>query len=175
MVTITISGSPGSGKTTVARLLAKKLGLKYFYSGKIFREMAEKYNMSLEEFGKYCEEHKEIDNQLDDHQIEILKSGDVIAEGRIAGWLAHQNNIAAVKVLLNADLETRSNRIVNREKGDVENRKQEILTREKSESKRYKNYYDIDIKDNSIYDIVIDSSDKTPDEIVEIIIKKING
>lgn len=175
MVTITISGSPGSGKTTVARLLAEKLGLKYFYSGKIFREMAEKHNMSLEEFGKYCEEHKEIDNQLDNHQVEILKSGDVIAEGRIAGWIAYLNNISAVKIMLDADLETRAHRIVNREKGDVENRKQEILTREKSESKRYKNYYKIDIKDNSIYDIVIDSSSKTPEEIVDIIIKKIKG
>lgn len=173
MVTITISGSPGSGKTTVARLLAKKLGLKYFYSGEIFREMAEKHNMSLEEFGKYCEEHEEIDKQLDDHQIEILKTGDIIVEGRIAGWIAQRNNIPAVKIMLDADLETRAGRIVNREKGDVEKRKKEILIREKSEAKRYKNYYSIDIKDNSIYDIVIDSANKTPEEIAGIIIKKI--
>jgi len=37
----------------------------------------------------------------------------------------------------------------------------------------YKNYYNIDIKDTSIYDIVIDSSSKSPEEIVEIIIKKV--
>ena len=40
MVTITISGTPGSGKSTVAKLLEGKLGVKYIYSGMIFRELA---------------------------------------------------------------------------------------------------------------------------------------
>ena len=77
MVTITISGTPGSGKTTVARLLEKKLGLKHIYLGMIFRELADKEKMTLEEFGKYCEENPEIDNDLDNRQLEILKKGDV--------------------------------------------------------------------------------------------------
>jgi len=48
-----------------------------------------------------------------------------------------------------------------------------MLKREKSEEKRYKKYYNIDIKDTSIYDIIIDSSFKKPEEIIEIILKKI--
>ena len=173
MVKITISGSPGSGKTTVAKILAKKLGLKYVYSGMIFRKMADKHQMTLEEFSKYCEKNDKIDRELDDHQLKILKKGDVVVEGRIAGWIAHRNNIPALKVILEADIETRSKRIVNREQGDVKKRIKEIIARERSEIFRYKNYYDIDLKDTSIYDVVIDSSDKTPDEIVEIIIKKV--
>lgn len=173
MVTITVSGTPGSGKTTVVRRLAEKLGLKYVYSGMIFREMAEKHNMSLEEFGRYCEKNKEIDKQLDDQQLAVLRKGDVVVEGRIAGWIAYRNDLPALKVLIDADLDIRAGRIVKREKGDVKERKQEILVREKSEATRYKNYYDIDLKDTSIYDVVIDSSDKTPGEIVDIIIRKI--
>ena len=57
--------------------------------------------------------------------------------------------------------------------GDIERRKNEILKREDSETTRYKKYYNIDVDDTSIYDVVIDSSDKTPDEITEIIIKEI--
>jgi cytidylate kinase len=174
MVTITISGTPGSGKTTVAMLLEKALCLKYVYSGMIFRELAKKYKMSLEEFGAYCEDHKEIDIELDEKQIKILKKGNVILEGRLAGWLAYRNNIAAFKVSIDADIDTRAKRIVNREEGDLEKRKKEIIAREKSEEKRYKTYYKIDIKDKSIYDIIIDSSDKTPEEIVDIIIKKLD-
>jgi predicted cytidylate kinase len=174
MVTITISGTPGSGKSTVAKLLEDKLGLKYVYSGQIFREMAKKYNMSLEEFGKFCEENSEIDKELDSRQLEILRKGEIILEGRLAGWLAHLNNINAFKVALIADLDTRSERIVKREKGSVEKRKKEILERERSEVLRYKNYYNIDVKDISIYDIVIDSGDKTPEEIVDIIIGKLH-
>ena len=173
MITITISGTPGSGKSTVGRLLSEEIGLKYVYSGDIFRKTAKKYNMSLEEFGSYCETHKEVDKELDDYQLEILRNGNVIVEGRIAGWIAYRNNIPALKVILDADIETRIRRIVNRESGDTERRKQEMLNREKSEALRYKNYYKIDLKDTSIYDLVIDSADKTPDEIVNLITQKI--
>ena len=55
----------------------------------------------------------------------------------------------------------------------AEEKKQEILAREKSEAKRYKKYYDIDLKDTSIYDLFIDSSNKTPEEIVKIITQKL--
>jgi cytidylate kinase len=139
MVTITISGTPGSGKSTVGRLLSEKIGLNYVYSGDIFRKTAKKYNMSLEEFGSYCETHKEVDKELDDYQLEILRNGNVIVEGRIAGWIAYRNNISALKVILDADIETRARRIVNRERGDVEKRKQEMFNREKNEALRYKN------------------------------------
>ena len=173
MLTITINGFPGSGTTTVALLLERKTKMKYVYSGDIFRKMAKKYNMSLEEFGKYCEKHRKIDEDLDKNQLEILQKGNVIMEGRIAGWIAYQNKIPAIKVLLTADIKTRAKRIVKREKVNVQKRKQEIITREKSEAVRYKNYYNIDIGDTSIYDLVIDSSNKTPEEIVSVIISTI--
>jgi cytidylate kinase/H/ACA ribonucleoprotein complex subunit 4 len=171
MTTITISGLPGTGKTTVAKLLEKQLGLPYVYSGEKFREMAKKYKMSLEEFGTYCEKHKEIDEQLDQYQLEILRKGNVIVEGRISAWLAHQNHIPAVKVLLDADLDTRVQRIMKREQGEKEKRKKEILKREKSEATRYKRFYGIDVHDTSIYDVIIDAADKTPEEIVVLILK----
>jgi len=171
MTTITISGLPGTGKTTVARLLEKRLGVRYVYSGEIFREMAKKYKMSLEEFGEYCETHQEIDEELDRYQLGILRKGNVIVEGRISGWLAYQNHIPAVKVLLDADVNVRTGRIVKREQGDVVKRKKEILKREKSEATRYKKYYGIDVRDTSIYDVIIDASEKTPEEIMEIIVE----
>jgi len=175
MVTITISGTPGSGKSTVAILLEKKLGIKYVYSGMLFRELAEKHHMSLEDFGKYCEKNPDIDKELDAQQLKILQKGDVILEGRLAGWLAYRNNISALKIMIDADINTRAERIVKREKGDIKTRKKEIIKREKSEALRYKKYYDIDLKDYSIYDLVVDSASKTPDQIVDLIVKKLKG
>ena len=171
MTTITISGLPGTGKTTVAKLLEKQLGLRYVYSGEVFRQLAEKYHMSLEEFGYYCESHREIDEELDRHQLDVLRQGNVIVEGRISGWLAYQNKIPAVKVLLQADIAVRVGRVVKREQGDIEKRKKEILKREKSEATRYKNYYGIDVTDTSIYDVIIDAGNKTPEEIMTFIVK----
>ena len=175
MTTITISGLPGTGKTTVARLLEKRLGVRYVYSGEIFREMAKKYKMSLEEFSKFCETHQEIDEKLDQYQLAILRKGNVIIEGRIAGWLAYQNHIPALKVLLEADINIRAHRIVKRELGDMEKRKKEILRREKSEATRYKKYYGIDVRKTSIYDVIIDASEKTPAEIMDIITQHLKG
>jgi predicted cytidylate kinase len=170
MTTITISGLPGTGKTTVAKLLEQRLGVRYVYSGEIFRKLAQEHKMSLEEFGTYCESHREIDEELDRYQLGILKEGKVILEGRLSGWLAYQNHIPAVKVLLQADILIRASRIVKREQGDVEKRKKEILKREKSEANRYKKYYGIDISDTSIYDVIIDADDKTPEQIMQIIV-----
>jgi len=174
MVTITVSGTPGSGKTTVAQLLHEKLRIPYIYSGLLFRETAEKYKMSLEDFGKYCEKKAEVDKELDARQVEILKEGNVILEGRLAGWLAYKHKIPSFKIAITTDIKTRAERIVKREKGDAKQREKEILERERSENARYKKYYNIDLKDFSVYDLVIDSSDKTPEEIVNIIVEKIN-
>jgi len=175
MVTITISGTPGSGKTTVAKLLEEKTQINYIYSGMIFRDLAKKYKMNLEEFGKYCEKNSKVDKELDEKQLEILKKGNVILEGRLAGWIAYNNKISAIKVMIDTDIKTRAQRIVKREEGNAKTREKEIIKREKSEQTRYKNYYNIDLNDTSIYDLVVDSKNLSPDEIVDLIIKKING
>ena len=77
MVTITISGTPGSGKSTVAEILEGKLGIKYVYSGMLFRDLAKEHKMTLEEFGKFCEENSEIDQgylkAIKHRSIELLK------------------------------------------------------------------------------------------------------
>ena len=170
MTTITISGAPGSGKSTVAQLLSQKTNIPYIYSGQLFRTYAQEHNMSLEAFGKYCEQHPEIDKKLDDNQLQILQKGNIILEGRIAGWIAHRNNIPAKKIFLDADLTTRTQRLIKREQGSIKQRQKEIINREKSETQRYKQYYDINLADQSIYDLIIDTSDKTPEEIVAIIL-----
>lgn len=169
MVTVTISGPPGSGTTTVSKLLEEKIGVKHVYAGDIFRKRAKKYNMTLEEFGSYCEKNPEVDKELDEYQKEMLKKDDIILEGRIAGWLAHKSRVSALKVFLTADEDVRVKRIVNREQGNFEGRREEMRKREESEAKRYKEYYDIDVRDTSIYDVVIDTTDKKPEEITNII------
>jgi putative ABC transport system permease protein len=52
MVIITISGTPGSGKSTIGQLLYEKLGIDYIYSGQIFRETAIKYFGTTDVLGK---------------------------------------------------------------------------------------------------------------------------
>ena len=173
MANITISGTPGSGKSTIAKLLKENVSLDYVYSGKIFRELAEEYKMSLAEFGTYCETHEEVDRKLDEKQIYLLKKGNVLLEGRLAGWLAVLNDISAFKIWIDAKPTIRAERIVNREGGNVKDQLFSLIEREKSEQVRYKKYYNIDLTDTSIYDLLIDSSEKKPEQILSIILKRL--
>ncbi|MBS3748654.1 MAG: AAA family ATPase [Candidatus Thermoplasmatota archaeon] len=173
MVRITLSGTPGSGKSTIAELLHERLSLPYVYSGMIFRELAKEHNMSLADFGSYCETHDDIDRELDEKQVTILKKGNVILEGRLAGWLAVLNNITAFKIWIDAKPSIRAERIVEREGGNIKKQHEKLLNRQKSEQIRYKTYYDIDIMDTSIYDLCVDSSNKKPQEILQISLDKL--
>jgi len=173
MVRITLSGTPGSGKSTIAELLHEELSLPYVYSGLIFRELAKEHNMNLAEFGSYCETHDDIDRELDEKQVSILKKGNVILEGRLAGWLAVLNDITAFKIWIDAKPSIRAKRIVEREGGNIQDQYEKLLTRQKSEQIRYKTYYDIDIMNTSIYDLCIDSTNKTPQEIIRIVLDKL--
>ena len=49
---ITISGFHGTGKSTIAQLLANNLNLKFYSTGYAFRDLAKQMNMKLEEFNK---------------------------------------------------------------------------------------------------------------------------
>lgn len=166
---ITISGLPGSGKTTVAEILKGQLGICYISTGHIFREKAKKANMSLSRFSCLAEQNPEIDREIDAAQKDILLQDNVILEGRLAGWIAYRNNLPALKVWLECDPETRIKRIVNREGETLEKKRDETCKREKSEKDRYQQMYDIDLANTEIYDLVITTANKKPQEIARII------
>ena len=52
---ITLSGMPGSGKSTVAKILSKKLRMSRYYMGGIRREMARKMGLTIDELNKLGE------------------------------------------------------------------------------------------------------------------------
>ncbi len=171
---ITISGPPGSGKTTVAKVLASRLGYELVSGGEIFREMAREMGMDLVEFSRYAEKNWEIDRRLDSRLVELARSKEnVVIDSRLSGWLMHLNGIPAYKVFVDASLDVRVSRIRKREGGDEESVKRATLLRESSEKKRYLEIYGIDFDDLSIYDLVVNSDSLTPEEIVDMILEGI--
>jgi cytidylate kinase len=155
---ITVSGLPGSGTTTLSRLLAECYDLELVSSGEIFRKMAKERGMSLAEFGALAERDPSIDLEIDKSQKSIIHSREnIILESRLAGHMA-QGRPNVIKVWIKAPVLTRVKRIQRREKSvSFDDELKKTVEREKSEAFRYKNYYGIDITDLSIYDIVIDS------------------
>ena len=66
-------------------------------------------------------------------------------------------------------------RIGVREGETVEEACAKTVDRQKSEAKRYKMYYDIDIEDKSVYDLVINTDDLDPDQVVEKILEAVGA
>jgi predicted cytidylate kinase len=99
----------------------------------------------------------------------------VILEGRLIGALCSKNNINSLKIWVGAPVDIRAKRVCQREKSDFQDTKNKIILREKSNKKRYLMYYNIDIDDKSYYDLVINSETKSPNEIVAIILDRLNN
>jgi CMP/dCMP kinase len=172
---LTIGGLPGTGTTTACKSLEKELGLQYVYAGQIFRDMAKAMDMTLEQFGRYCETHPEGDRSLDDRQILLLRGPPILLEGRMSGFLAHREGLPAYKVWFTCDPWVRAERIVRREGGEIEDRMEESRRREESERTRYIAYYNYDPSDLSVYDLVLDTTSKTPEEVVQEVLRRYRG
>jgi cytidylate kinase len=162
---LTVSGPPGSGKSTTAAGLAEAFGLEHISGGDIFRELAAERGYSPVEFNELAEEDDQIDRDLDRRLYEIAQErDDVLLESRLAGWLAAEE--ADIRIWLDAPLNIRAERIADREGKDVEVARRETDRRELSEAKRYKEYYNIEIGDRSIYDIVYNTARWSPEGVL---------
>ena len=76
-------------------------------------------------------------------------------------------------VYLFASDETRAKRVFNREGGDLQQIKDFTAMRDSEDTRRYKEFYGIDNNDYAFCDLIIDVNEKTPDEIVGVIIDEL--
>jgi cytidylate kinase len=162
---VTISGLPGSGTSTVARLVASELGLAHLDGGTIFRQLAADAGRSLADFGEYAERHRDIDIELDRRLADRAHQGDVVLESRLAGWIATNEGLTAVRVWVACPDDVRAHRVARRDGLDADAAAAANRAREQSERDRYGRYYGIDLDDLSIYDLVLDSGSAAPEEL----------
>ncbi|MFX0104000.1 MAG: (d)CMP kinase [Candidatus Hodarchaeota archaeon] len=172
---ITISGLHGTGKSTIAKLIAKNLRIHYYSTGQAFRDLAQEMNMSLEEFTDYVEKNPEIDEKLDEKIIQIAQKGNIIIDSQLSGFIL--KSVADFKILLLCPLETRVKRMAERDNSPYEEKLKETKIREESELKRFKNLYDIDLSDQEeikkTYNIIINTENLTIEEILEKILNSL--
>ena len=171
-VRITISGMPGSGKSTVARILTERLGCTYVNGGQIFRDAATARGMRLAEYATYVGEHPAIDRELDDELLQRARAHeDLILESRLAGWLTMHAGIPALRIWITADEETRVARLMRRDGGTHEEAIARLRARASGEAERYLRTYGLDLHDESPYDAIIRTDDRTPENVAEEILR----
>ena len=169
---ITISGTPGSGKSTIAKILEQKLAAVRIYVGGMRRELAREKGMTLVELNEYAKTHPETDVDVDTKAAAearwLAKTGKMIlVEGRTQYHFLPES----IKIYIKVDLEEGARRIWNdlqqtktqqeRNEGSIasfEEMKKRIVQREDDDAKRYKKYYGIDHRNEKQYDLVIDTT-----------------
>lgn len=181
---ITLSGTPGSGKSTIAKILVKKLNTERIYVGGIRRELAKKKGMTLEELNEYAKTNPETDVDVDKKAAEQArklekKKKKVIVEGRTQFYFLPESIKIYVKVepeegarRIWEDLQNKQTRL-ERNEGKItsfKEMKKKIYQREKEDAARYKQYYKFDHRDESHYDLILDTSNMTAKEAAEKII-----
>ncbi|MBW2965791.1 cytidylate kinase family protein [Candidatus Woesearchaeota archaeon] len=178
---ITIGGTAGSGKSTVAKMLANKLGYKHYSMGDFQREIAEEKKISLLELSKLEEEDRSIDEEVDQRQINLGRNEDNFVIDSRLGFHFIPNS---VKIFLDANFEERAKRIladtIRKEHNiNLENTKHNMKIRELSEKRRYQQYYNLDPYDKNHYDLIVDTTkinaEEAVEEILEFVKKKKNS
>ncbi len=170
---ITIAGRAGSGKSTVAKMLAKELGYTHYSTGDIVRAMAKERGITLEELMKLSEKTPDFDKHIDAYQKELGKKEDnFVLDGRL-GWyfIPHSK-----KIFLEVSPEVAAKRIF-KDKLDGKRNEQAIQDihealicskeRDARDAERYKKIYGFLWDEPKNFDLVIDTSIPTAEEIVK--------
>ncbi|MBI4151077.1 cytidylate kinase family protein [Candidatus Woesearchaeota archaeon] len=177
---ITISGHAGSGKSTVANLLAEKLGYKRYSVGDLRREMAQKRGLTLEAYNKLGEKDRKTDTEADAWAKRLGETqDDFIIDGRVAWhfiphsfkiFLDVQPKVAAERAFKDHLAGKRTSERAVLSLKDVLQGQQE---RQASDVKRYRKYYGITYDDKKHFDFYYDTSKSTPAKAVQEILKAI--
>jgi cytidylate kinase len=172
---IVLGGKAGSGKSVIAKLLAKKLKFKHYSMGDFQREIAKQRNLSIFELSKLEEKDPSIDKEVDNLQTSLGNKDNFVIDSRLGFHFIPK----AKKIFLDADFEVRARRILNdkarkENNKNLEKAKENIKQREASEIARYKKYYNLNPYNKKNFDNIIDTSNSNPEEIVSEIINLIN-
>ncbi len=175
---ITISGTPGSGKSTVAKAVARELNLKHFSAGDFMREMAESRGISLMELTKLAGNDISVDREIDERTKHLALKDSFVIDSRLAFHFIPK----AIKIFLKVDPKVAAQRTwkdIQAQKRHTEQQlKSEndvldaIIKRQQSEVERYRKYYGIDnFIDAKHYDFVLDTTNLNQEQSIQKVLE----
>ncbi len=170
-LTITVSGLSGSGKTTVAKEIAKAFKLKLVNAGDLSREYATKNKMTLDEMSKALP--PKIDYQIDKMLLDLAQRGGHVLVARLSAWVA--GDWADCRVFVQCNKKIRHQRVAEREGLSLLRAKVKIENRDYGDYQRYRKLYDIDINDKNIYNLIINNNQISLEELKRETVKKIKN
>ena len=180
---ITITGKLGSGKSTVAKKLVELYGFEIFSTGAILRAAAAERGMDVLELNRELSAKLDSDRSMDDLidnttiRVAAERKGDkLIFDSRMAWHFVPDS----FKVFVTVDPRVAAERVMKDPRPgepaeDIDELCAELVERSKVEQSRFMQLYGVDYYDYNNFNLVVDSSRRTPDEIVSLIWEGFNA
>lgn len=168
---ITITGKPCSGKGTVGKLFCQKYNFEYICTGDMFRKLSK--DLGFKDFLDFQKDPRifKADKIIDNQTLEIGKTrieDNIIFDSRMAWYFIPKS----FKVFIDISWPIAGERLLksnreNEQAKDLDSSIHSLQERWRIENERYFKLYNKDNLDLSQYDLVINSDNKTPDQIVD--------
>ena len=166
---ITLAGNLGSGKSTVAKILTERLGMEYFSTGIICREVAAEHHMTVDEMNLQMETDFSLDREIDSR---LPPLSDLPYSMLIDSRMAWHFVRGSFRVYLTTEPAVSAARIFAAKRDTeqyqtVEETERHNRGRQQSESKRYMQLYGVNNHDLNNYDLIVDTTYASPSEIAD--------
>ena len=173
---ISITGKLGSGKSTICNILRERYGFEIFSTGTINREFARSLGITTLELNERLKSDPALDKEIDGTvtRLSIEKKDEkLVFDSRMAWHFAKDT----FKIFLTIDPMEAATRVMKNQRGaeehydSVEDACQGLIKRSTVERERFIQIYGVDYYDHNNFNLVVDTTNRTPDEIVAIIME----
>ena len=170
---ITLSGKPGSGKSSTADKVAELLSYTRYSAGDIVRKMLRKQKITLDEFNRMAQNNHDIDHMIDEELRSLREEKDIVIDSRLGFYWIPES----FKVYLDLDDDVATARIFkdvvsNSERdteagaaSSIQEVQRLVKERMRNEQQRFMSMYGADPYHNANFDLVINTSRHSPQTV----------
>lgn len=167
---ITISGKPGSGKSSTADRTAELLEYTRHSCGDLVRKFIAEHKMTLSEYNEKAGHDHSLDEKMDQQLRDLREHNDIVVDSRLGFYWIPES----FKVYLDLDLEVATARIHSDAESNIRRRdtgegisdmaQLEIQVRERmeQEQRRFQEMYHVDPYSLEHFDLIIDTAGQSP-------------
>lgn len=166
---ITLSGKPGSGKSSTADKVAELLGYTRHSSGDVVRKFLNEHDITLKAYNDQAHMDHNLDAKVDEELRDLRSKKDIVVDSRLGFYWIPES----FKVYLDLDIDTATARIYK----DLTTRKSEdsdtslgavadqVRDRMNVEQSRFKSMYGVDPFNTGHFDLIVNTSRNDPQSV----------
>jgi cytidylate kinase len=170
---ITLSGKPGSGKSSTSDKVAEMLSYTRYSSGDFVRKIVKKRKITLADFNRMAATDHSLDEEIDERLRELREQKDIVIDSRLGFYWIPES----FKVYLDLDMDVATARIYKdaisnegRAGGagmatSIADVQRQVQSRLNAEKRRFTAMYGVDPYKNTNFDLVINTSRHSPQTV----------